>query len=117
MGLFPCSLCSARFRGKAKHAYPALLNGVGALRSHQRLCRDCFNSVTDYLTANGVTLASEEQALPAKLNCVECGKKADPRDPLLMVTLYPDDDRVDVACAVHAGKCAESLVSKWSLVA
>ena len=88
MGLFPCSVHGAFFKGAAEAAYPALVIGAESEREHLRMCHDCF---TQYEANCEERLAEAVVGQKPPANdqrlCLMCGGKAGRAN--LFVTLYP----------------------------
>jgi hypothetical protein len=117
VGLFPCSMCSKRYRGPAQTLYPSVLKGRDRYSAHLRLCPDCYEEIHEQLTAHAVQLALEPQDDLTIPLCAACGAPSrGAKDHTVYVTVYPrGEERVDFLGALH-DECADGAIAAWRLV-
>lgn len=114
VGLRPCQFCHRIFRGAAKHAYPALVDGSDVLRVHHYLCPQCLERWKEWIDAH-LERASEDGTYEESdyERCAVCGQSPDQSHAMLFITMYPDpDNRTD-----YFGRLCEAAACRVAAIA
>lgn len=104
MAIFPCAVGSHRYRGRASHAYPALVFASGATnRHHARLCQEHMSKLED-VAAPYLAAVAEETVPPSPRGalCMGCERAVERTSKQFFMTTYPgSQERQDYWGQIH----------------